>query len=137
MSRFTLPAMLAAAALAVGCTGTVATNGGGYVTASTYTPDLVYVSPGVSVIADYDEPVFYTDNYYWRSDNYGRWYRSNYYDRGWAYASPPRAVLSIRSPSNYRHYRPAGYTVRRDNQRGRTYDRGDRRSRPVIRDHRR
>jgi len=137
MSRFTLPAILAAAALAVGCTGTIRSRG--TVTASTYAPDLVYVSPGVSVIADYDEPVFYSDNYYWRADNYGRWYRSSYYDRGWSYASPPRAVLSIRSPQSYRHYRPSGYTVRRDTNRGR-YDRGnrgDRRSRPVIRDHRR
>jgi len=136
MSRFTLPAILAAAALAVGCTGTIATRG--TVSATTYAPDLVYVSPGVSVIADYDEPVFYSDNYYWRSDNNGRWYRSSYYDRGWSYAPAPRAVLTIQSPGAYRHYRPAGYTVRRDSNRGRTYDRGhDRRSRPVIRDHRR
>ena len=38
-------------------------------------PELVYVSPGVYVIADYHEPVFYSDNYYWRYHG-GYWYRS-------------------------------------------------------------
>lgn len=137
MSRFTLPALVAAAALAVGCTGAYHTNG--YVSATAYTPDLVAVSPGVSVVADYPEPVFYSNNYYWRYDNYGRWYRSPYYDRGWIDARPPRAVLSIQRPYSYRHYRPSGYTVRRGVDRSRYYDRRyDRRdSRPVIRDHRR
>lgn len=123
MSRFTLPALLTAAALAVGCAGTVQSDG--YYSGSVYTPDLVTVSPGVSVVAGYHEPVFYSDNYYWRPDNYGRWYRSSYYDRGWAYASPPRSVLSVRSPYSYRNYRPNGYTVRRDPyyRGGRTYDR--------------
>lgn len=138
MSRFTLPAIVAAAALAVGCTGSGTYHtGGGIVTASAYTPDLVTVSPGVSVVAGYHEPVFYTDNYYWRPDNYGRWYRSSYYDRGWVYASPPRAVMTIERPYTYRNYRPHGYTVRRDPyyRGGRTYDRTYR-GRPVIRDQR-
>lgn len=142
MSRFTLPALLAAAALAVGCAGTVRSDGYGYYDTA-YTPDLVGVSPGVSVVAGYHEPVFYSDNYYWRPDNYGRWYRSSYYDRGWTYATPPRSVLSIRSPYSYRNYRPQGYTVRRDPyyRSGRTTDRTVRgrpviRDRSVIRDHR-
>ena len=134
MSRFTLPAMLVAAALAAGCAGTYRSTG--VVTATAYTPDLVTVSPGVSVIADYNEPVFYSDNYYWRYDDYGRWHRSSYYDRGWVYARPPSAVLSIRTPHAYRHYRPQGYTVRRGHDRGRVYDRRNDR-RPVIRDQRR
>ncbi len=135
MSRFTLPALLTAAALAVGCAGTVHSDGYGYYDG--YTPDLVSVSPGVSVVAGYHEPVFYSNNYYWRPDNYGRWYRSNYYNRGWVYATPPRSVYSIRSPYSYRNYRPHGYTVRRDPyyRSGRTYDRSYR-GRPVIRDQR-
>jgi len=114
MSHFTLPALLTTAALAVGCAGTIHTDGYGYYDADIYTPDLLTIAPGVSVVAGYHDPVFYSNNYYWRPDYYGRWYRSPYYDRGWAYyARPPYAVSSIRSPYSYRHYRPYGYTVQR------------------------
>ena len=113
------------------------------VSATTVAPDLVYVSPGVQVIADYDEPIFYSDGFYWREYG-GTWYHSRYYDRGWAYAAPPRAIVSIGNRRSYVHYRPRGYTPRgsyvrdhrgynrpvvRDN---RSYGR----SRPVVRDNR-
>jgi len=75
-------------------------------------PDMAYVSPGVQVIADYDEPIFYTDGFYWRFYG-GGWYRSNYYTGGWVYARPPVAVLRIDRPTAYVHYRPAGYVARR------------------------
>jgi hypothetical protein len=101
---------------------------------------MVYVAPGVQVVADYDEPVFYSDGYYWRY--YGNtWYRSNSWQGGWAHYNPPRAVVSIRSPNAYVRYRPNGYVERRP---ARVYreryraDRNDRgRNRPVVRDHRR
>lgn len=128
--RYILPALVTAA-LATGCYGTTGSASYGYgVTATTVAPDLVYVSPGVQVIADYDEPVFYADNFYWRHSG-GVWYRSSYHTGGWIYASPPRAVLSIDRPYNYRRYRPAGYTVR-DHRRPVYRD-----NRPVVRDHRR
>ena len=38
-------------------------------------PDMAEVSPGVQVVADYDEPVFYSDGFYWRYYN-NIWYRS-------------------------------------------------------------
>src|SRR4051812_32832547 len=44
--------VLAAVVAAGGCAATVASDG--------YGPDLVTVSPGVQVIADYDEPIFYS-----------------------------------------------------------------------------
>ena len=75
-------------------------------------PDLVYVSPGVQVIADYNEPIFYSDNLYWRYDG-GVWYRSHHYRGGWAVATPPPAVLRIDRPRAYTHYRPAGWTAHR------------------------
>src|SRR5215510_430110 len=76
------------------------------------TPDLVTVSPGVQVVADYDEPVFYTDGFYWRFYN-GGWYRSNNYATGWFFIDrPPVAVLRIDRPYAYAHYRPRGYVVR-------------------------
>ena len=80
--------------------------------ADAYGPDLVTVSPGVQVIADYDEPIFYSDGFYWRYYG-GAWYRSNYYTGGWVYARPPVAVLRIDRPYAYRHYRPpAGSATR-------------------------
>jgi hypothetical protein len=92
------------------------------------TPDLVEVSPGVQVVADYDEPVFFTDGFYWRFYNNG-WYRSNNYATGWyAYERPPVAVLRIDRPYAYAHYRPQGYVVR-NRARYRPLE-------PVVRDHR-
>jgi len=83
---------------------------GGEVYAST--PDLVTVSPGVQVVADYDEPVFYSDGFYWRFYDNG-WYRSNNYATGWYYYErPPVAVLRIDRPYAYAHYRPTGYVAR-------------------------
>src|SRR3954468_423894 len=97
--RSILAASMLAAALAAGCAATVATDA--------YGPDLVTVSPGVQVIADYDEPIFYSDGFYWRYDG-GVWYRSTYYTGGWAYARPPGALLRIDRPYAYRRYRPQG-----------------------------
>jgi hypothetical protein len=109
--RRTILLVLAAGALATGCYahGDVGYSGTYYATATS--PDLVYVSPGVQVIADYDEPIFYSDNFYWRYDG-GVWYRSGVYTGGWAVYTPPRAVLSIRSPYAYARYRPPGYVAR-------------------------
>jgi len=78
----------------------------------TATPDLVYVGPGVQVIADYDEPIFYADNVYWRFDG-STWYRSTYYTGGWVYAPPPPSIRRIERPHEYVHYRPAGWVARR------------------------
>lgn len=119
MRRITLLLLVSAVAATGGCYGTGEVAYGGTVTATTVAPDLVYAGPGVQVVADYDYPVFYADNYYWRYDN-GYWFRSNYYTGGWITARPPGAVLRIDRPYAYRHYRPRGYVSRR----------------PVVRDHR-
>jgi hypothetical protein len=109
-----LIALLFAGVLGTGCYATSS----GYVegpsvgiTATTVAPDLVYVSPGVQVIADYDEPVFYSSGFYWRESG-GTWYRSSYHNHGWVYAAPPHAVISIGNRHSYRHYRPSGYRPR-------------------------
>jgi hypothetical protein len=107
--RSLVPATLLVAVLAAGagagtgCTAAVASD--------PYPPDLVYVSPGVQVIADYHEPIFYSDGLYWRYYG-GNWYRSRYYTGGWAYATPPAAVLRIDRPYGYARYRPYGYAAR-------------------------
>jgi len=83
--------------------------------------DLVYVSPGAYVIADYDYPVFFSEGVYWRYYG-GHWFRSPYRDRGWAFTgSVPTPVRRIQSPGSYAHF----------------HARGMARSHVVVRDHRR
>lgn len=80
----------------------VAVYGGGYYAG----PSMAYVAPGVQVVADYDYPVFYSDGYYWRYGDGGVWYRSGYYDRGWAVSyNVPYGVRGIARPEAYAHYR--------------------------------
>lgn len=99
-SCFTI-AMLAA--LATGC---VAGGEVGYSVAyAAPAPNLVYVAPGVQVIADYDYPVFFADGVYWRYDG-GVWYRSRRYTGGWAITyDVPVTVRHIDRPATYVHYR--------------------------------
>lgn len=101
--------MVLALAIPAGCAGTATYSASG----SVQTPDLVTVSPGVQVIADYDEPIFYSNGYYWWNTD-GGWYRSSYYTGGWTVvAQPPAAVIRVGVNSgSYRHYRPRGYTAR-------------------------
>jgi hypothetical protein len=109
-----LVTLLITAGLAAACTGRGHYSGGYYASAtvSTPRPDLAYVAPGVYVIANYDEPIFYSDGYYWYNAN-GVWYRSSNYTRGWVYVDRPSyRVARIRNPYAYAHYRPHNYVVR-------------------------
>ena len=75
-------------------------------------PDMVAVSPGVSVVYDYDYPVFFNEGLYWRYDG-GIWYSSRYHSGGWAVnRNIPYGVRGISHPEGYRHYRPSGYVPR-------------------------
>jgi hypothetical protein len=109
--------LLLAGVFATGCIAEVDGPGVAYagpnvaVTATTVSPDLVYVSPGVQVVYGWNEPVFYVDGYYWRESG-GIWYRSSYHTHGWYSYSAPRAVYSIQNRHAYRNYRPAHYTPR-------------------------
>lgn len=93
------------------------------------TPTLVYVSPGVQVVEDYHEPVFYSDGYYWRYHG-GVWYRSHVHYGSWARVTVvPHRIRRIDRPHVYVHYRAGG--------RGRAV--GHHRApaeRPKVRDHR-
>jgi hypothetical protein len=96
-----------------GCTGSGYMTTRATVVADTGAPDLVYVSPGVRVIADYDEPIFYADGYYWRYYD-DTWFRSAYYTGGWVYVDqPPVVIARIDRPYRYERYRPQGYVVHR------------------------
>lgn len=125
MRRLLISLALGSSALVAGCAGTgratYTVSSGGYVDTS---PELAYVSPGVYVVADYNEPVFYTNSSYWRYDN-GIWYSSNRYNGGWRYSTAPRALVTIDRPTAYVRYRPTTrYQARAD-------------GRVIIRDHRR
>jgi hypothetical protein len=135
MSRIILVGLLAAV-LGGGCAGTVE-----YRSAVIARPDLVAVAPGVYVIADYDEPIFWSDGFYWWFYD-GYWYRSSVYTGGWVYvATPPLVIVRIHEPHRYRHYRPHGYVVRHRpvpvHRVKRPAVREHRTTRPKVRDHRR
>lgn len=68
-------------------------------------PQLVVVQPGVQVVQDYDEEVFFVDDYYWnhRGPN---WYRTKTHNGGWALVEPtlvPRAIVGL-PPGKYRKW---------------------------------
>ena len=60
------------AGIATGCIATVQPRA----TVAVDAPALVEIQPGVWVVSDYDDSVFYSDGYYWRW-NSGVWYRSS------------------------------------------------------------
>jgi hypothetical protein len=107
--------------------GYYASGGGGYYA----NPQLYYYGPGVSVVAYSDDPVFYSDGYYWRYYG-GTWYSSSYYGGGWTLAyNVPYGVRTIRQPTSYARFQPGqGWT--RVNASGGAYTGGA----PVVRDHR-
>ena len=108
-------------------------------------PSMYYVSPGVSVVAYSDYPVFYSDNYYWMYSD-GLWYRSHYHGGGWVvWHDVPYRVRSIDRPYRYARYNPGRWSRQPTYQGGvrdhRTY-RGSYRGNyrpapaPAVRDHR-
>ncbi len=71
------------------------------------TPNLIAIGGGVYVVENHSQSVFYSDGYYWMAGN-GGWYRSSYYNRGWAYVDygyVPQRVVRIRRPRSYVRYR--------------------------------
>ncbi len=108
----TLLGVLVAVSLA-GCFATVGPDGrvvGGEATFTlalpTVLPPLVVVEPGVSVVSDLDQEVFYSDGYYWARQDRG-WYRSHDHRRGWVRVEDRYVPAPIiRSPpGHYRRYR--------------------------------
>ncbi|HEX9052046.1 MAG TPA: hypothetical protein VF841_16060 [Anaeromyxobacter sp.] len=70
-------------------------------------PQLVVVSPGVQVVPDVEEEVFYSSGWYWvRQD--GGWYRSHSPRRGWMFVEPERVPHRLVNlpPGQYRRWHP-------------------------------
>lgn len=137
--------VITAALLAAAATGCYTEADVGYTAGyAAPAPDLVYVSPGVQVVADYDYPVFFSDGVYWRYDG-GVWYRSPRWNGGWAVSyNVPVTVRGIDRPGRYVHYRAGGGVMVRDHRGGGYYAPAGRPATvyragpggPVVRDHR-
>jgi hypothetical protein len=88
-------------------------------------PQLVVVQPGVQVVPDVDEEVFFVDGYYWvRRD--GGWYRSRSHRHGWVLV-PGRGVparIAGVPPGKYKRWKPVPAAYR-DGDRGHDHDRRD------------
>jgi hypothetical protein len=97
--------VFAVATSLAGCTGTGDVEYAGEVRVSS--PELIEISPGVQVIADADEPLFYSDGTYWLYRD-GYWLRSNDYRRNFARVQltyVPQRIRSIERPQTYAQYR--------------------------------
>jgi hypothetical protein len=72
-------------------------------------PVLVEVSPGVQVVEDYDQEVFFVDDWYWYRSG-PTWYRTRDHRGGWVVVhdrSVPPTLVRI-PPGRYKHYRGNG-----------------------------
>ena len=69
-------------------------------------PPLVVVEPGVQVVENYDEEVFYSNGWYWvqRDDH---WYRARNPRSGFVFVELRRVPVAIvrLPPGHYRHWR--------------------------------
>jgi hypothetical protein len=77
-------------------------------------PPMVEVSPGVRVVRDCDEEVFFHHGYYWHPGAHGAWFRTRSYRGGWVMA--PRAAVPMAlvrlPPGHYRHFHGGGPRMR-------------------------
>ena len=76
-------------------------------------PQMVQISPGVWVVENHNQSVFYSDGYYWQHNN-GVWMRSSYYTGGFVRVRAiPSRVRTIRRPRSYVRYRGRAGAKRR------------------------
>lgn len=73
-------------------------------------PPLVVVQPGIQVVEDHDEEVFFVDNHYWvRRD--GHWFRTRDHRGGWAVVDGPHvppALVKV-PPGHYKRHKGPGH----------------------------
>lgn len=76
-------------------------------------PQLVVVQPGIRVVPDIEEEVFFTNGYYWCRHEDG-WYRTRDVRRGWYYMEPHRVPpgLTRMPPGKYKKWHPERRPVR-------------------------
>jgi hypothetical protein len=69
-------------------------------------PPLVVVSPGIQVVENHDDEVFFHEGFYWARRD-GRWYRAQNHQHEFVYVEErhvPRPLFGT-PPGHYRHYR--------------------------------
>jgi hypothetical protein len=83
-----------------------ATYGTGGVYYAQTQPTLVEAEPGIQVVADFPEPVFFVDGIYYRQVN-GVWLTTTDFHRGWAKArgGVPARISRIERPERFRHFK--------------------------------
>jgi opacity protein-like surface antigen len=83
-------------------------------------PQLVVVTPGVQVVPDVDEEVFFVDGYYWARQPRG-WYRSNSHRGGWVLVPARRVPVRVASlpPGKYKRWKAEKHERRDDDRRDR------------------
>lgn len=83
-------------------------------------PRLVVVQPGVQVVEDLDEEVFFVDGWYWvRRGNF--WYRARDHRRAWVYVEPryvPHGIDRL-PPGQYRRFRHAEWKAMKEEEKAR------------------
>lgn len=75
-------------------------------------PPLVVVAPGVQVVEDYGEEVFFVDGWYWCRRE-GRWFRTRDHRGHWVVVETvqvPGTIVKI-PPGRYRHHKVGKKTV--------------------------
>ena len=72
-------------------------------------PRTVVIAPGVWVVEDSPDEVFYYDQWYWTQQN-GHWYRSRDHQGHWGEVERGRVPgrLYAQEPGHYRHFRGEG-----------------------------
>ena len=88
-------------------------------------PPLVVAQPGVQVVQDYDEEIFFSGGYYWvRRDGY--WYRAADPRARWYYVRPAAVpvVIARMPPGQYRHWHGHGWRAQGRPWRGEGGERG-------------
>jgi hypothetical protein len=71
------------------------------------TPPLVEIQPGVMVVHDYGDEVFFTGGWYWVRWTDGRWYRARDHRGGWVVAAPavvPPVLVGVPA-GRYKHHK--------------------------------
>jgi hypothetical protein len=89
-------------------------------------PPLVVVTPGVQVVPDYDEEVFFADGWYWYTRD-SRWYRARDHRGGWVFVEPrvvPRSVVVL-PRGKYKRWKAAMKEERREERREERHDHDD------------
>jgi hypothetical protein len=70
-------------------------------------------NPNIRIVYGSDDPVFWSDGFYWRYGSDGTWYRSSIHTGGWAvYGDVPVHIRTIDRPIRFRQYKPATYKPR-------------------------